>query len=70
MSSLEFYVGRLEWYEKTMLLALDQGDVMTPTEIELMAEEADEGESEQEEVSTRRSKRARKRVQVSNFVFI
>ena len=54
MSLLEFYVGRLEWYEKTMLLALDQGDAMTPTEIELMAEEADEGESEQEEVSTRR----------------
>ena len=53
-----------------MLLALDQGDAMTPTEIELMAEEADEGESEQEEVSTRRSRRARKRVQVSNFVFI
>ena len=40
---------------------------MTPTERELMAEERNEGETEQEEVSTRRSRRARKRVQDSNF---
>ena len=31
-----------------MLLALDEGDTMTPTERELMAEEGDEGESEQD----------------------
>ena len=53
-----------------MLLALDEGDTMTPTEREFMAEEGDKEESEQEEVSTRRSRRARKRVQDSNFVFI
>ena len=35
-----------EWYEKTMLLALDEDDTMTPTERELMAEVGDEGESE------------------------
>ena len=35
-----------EWYEKTMLLALDKDDTMTPTERELMAEVGDEGESE------------------------
>ena len=34
-----------EWYEKTMLLALDEDDTMTPTERELMAE-VDEAESE------------------------
>ena len=39
-----------EWYEKTMLLALDEGDTITPTERELMAEEGNKGESEQEEV--------------------
>ena len=53
-----------------MLLALDEGDTMTPTEREFMAEEGDEGESEQEEVSMRRSRRARKRVQDSNFLLI
>ena len=51
-----------------MLLALDEGDTMTLTERELTTQEGDEGESEQEEVSTRRSRRARKRVQDSNFV--
>ena len=35
-----------EWYEKTMLLALDEDEAMTPTERELMAEVGDEGESE------------------------
>ena len=59
-----------EWYEKTMLLVLDESDTMTPTEGEVMVEKGDEGESEQEEVSTTRSRRARKRVQGSNFVFI
>ena len=46
-------------------------DAMTPTERELMAEVGDEGESEwvKKEVSTR-SRRARKRVQDSNLVFI
>ena len=34
------------WYEKTMLLALDEDDTMTPTERELMVEVGDEGESE------------------------
>ena len=53
-----------------MPLALDEGDTMTPTEREFMAEEGDEGESKQEEVSTRRSRRARKRVQDSNFVLV
>ena len=53
-----------------MLLALDEGDTMTPTEREFMAEKGDKEEPEQEEVSTRRSRRARKRVQDSNFVFI
>ena len=59
-----------EWYEKTMPLALDKGDTMTPTEREFMAEEGDEGECKQEEVSTRRSRRARKRFQDSNFVLV
>ena len=60
-----------EWYEKTMLLeALDKGDTMTPAEREFMAEEGDKEESEQEEVSTRRSRRARKRVQDGNFLLI
>lgn len=27
-----------EWYEKTMLLALDEGDTTTPTERQLMAQ--------------------------------
>ena len=35
-----------EWYEKTMLLALDEGDTMTPTERKLMADVGDEGEPE------------------------
>ena len=59
-----------EWYEKTMLLALDEGDTMTPAEREFMAEEGDKEESEQEEVSTGRSRRARKRVQDGNFLLI
>ena len=53
-----------------MLLALDEGDTMTPTEREFMAEEGGKEESEQEEVSTRRSRRARKRVQDGNFLLI
>ena len=52
-----------------MLLALYKGDTKTPTERELKAEEGDRGESEQEDFSARRSRRARKRVQDSNFVF-
>ena len=53
-----------------MLLALDEGDTMTPTERAFMAEEGDKEEPEQEEVSTRRSRRARKRVQDGNFLLI
>ena len=59
-----------EWYEKTMLLALDEGDRTTPTERELMTQEEDKGGTEPGEVSTIRSRRTRKHVQDSNFVFI
>jgi len=59
-----------EWYEKTMLLALDEGDRTTPTERELITQEEDKGGTEPGEVSTIRSRRTRKHVQDSNFVFI
>ena len=45
-----------EWYEKTMLLALDQGDSTTPTERALIAREEDETKSGSEEIPTRKSK--------------
>ena len=58
-----------EWYEKAMLLALDQGDRTTSTERQLMTQD-DEGNTEPEEVSKGRSRRARKHVKtVTSFFF-
>ena len=59
-----------EWYEKTMLLALDQGDSTTPTERALIAREEDETKSGSEEIPTRKSTGSRKQVKDNNFVFI
>ena len=61
------------WYEKTMFLVLDEGDATTPTERQLKQRQKDMKEEQaggQEDVSARRSSRARKHVEDSNFVFV
>ena len=59
-----------EWYEKTMLLALDEGDTTTTTERALIAQEEDEDVSGTDGMPTRKSTRSRKQVKDNNFVFV
>ena len=59
-----------EWHEKTMLLALDEGDTTTTTERALIAQEEDEDVSGTEGMPTRKSTRSRKRAKDNNFVFV
>ena len=57
-----------EWYEKTMLLALDEGDTTTTTERALIAQEEEEVRGT-DGIPTRKSTRSRKQVKDNNFVF-
>ena len=59
-----------EWYEKTMLLALDEGDTTTTTERALIAQEEDEDARGTDGMPTRKSTRSRKQVKDNNFVFV
>lgn len=59
-----------EWYEKTMLLALDEGDTTTTTERALIAQEEDEDVRGTDGMPTRKSTRSRKQVKDNNFVFV
>ena len=59
-----------EWYEKTMLLALDEGDATTTTERALIAQEEDEDVRGTDGMPTRKSTRPRKQVKDDNFVFV
>ena len=59
-----------EWYEKTMLLALDEGDTTTTTERVLIAQEEDEDARGTDGMPTRKSTRSRKQVKDNNFVFV
>ena len=59
-----------EWYEKTMLLPLDEGDTTTTTERTLIAQEEDEGEPGTDGMPTRKFTRSRKQVKDNNFVFV
>ena len=59
-----------EWYEKTMLLALDEGDATTTTERALIAQEEDEDVRGTDGMPTRKSTRSRKQVKDNNFVFV
>ena len=58
-----------EWYEKTMLLALDEGDTTTTKEGALIAQEEDEDVRGTDGMPTRKSTRSRKQVKDNNFVF-
>ena len=57
-----------EWYEKTMLLALDEGDTTTTTERALIAQEEEDVRGT-DGIPTRKSTRSRKQVKDNNFVF-
>ena len=59
-----------EWYEKTMLLALDEGDTTTTKERALIAQEEDEDVRGTDGMPTRKSTRSRKQVKDNNFVFV
>ena len=59
-----------EWYEKTKLLALDEGDATTTTERALIAQEDDEDVRGTDGMPTRKSTRSRKLVKGNNFVFL
>ena len=59
-----------EWYEKTMLLALDEGDTTTTTERALIVQEEDEDVRGTDGMATRRSTRSRKQVKDNNFIFV
>ena len=59
-----------EWYEKTMLLALDEGDTTTTTERAVIAQEEDEDVRWTDGMPTRKSTRSRKQVKDNNFVFV
>ena len=59
-----------EWYEKTMLLAWDEGDTTTTTERALIAQEEDEDVRGTDGMPTRKSTRSRKQVKDNNFVFV
>ena len=60
-----------EWYEKTMLLALDEGDATTTTERALIAQNGeDEDVRGTDGMPTRKSTRPRKQVKDDNFVFV
>ena len=59
-----------EWYEKTMLLALDEGDTTTTTERALISQEEDEDVRGTDGMPTRKSTRSRKQVKDNNFVFV
>ena len=59
-----------EWHEKTMLLALDEGDTTTTTERALIAQEGDEDVSGTDGMPTRKSTRSRKQAKDNNFVFV
>ena len=61
-----------EWYEKTMLLALDEGDTATTTEREraLIAQEEGEDMCGTDGMPTRKSTRSRKQPKDNNFVFV
>ena len=59
-----------EWHEKTMLLALDEGDTTTTTERALIAQEEDEDVSGTDGMPTRKSTRSRKQAKDNNFVFV
>ena len=59
-----------EWYEKTMLLALDEGDTTTTTERALIVQEEDEDVRGTDGMPTRKSTRSRKQVKDNNFVFV
>ena len=59
-----------EWYEKTMLLALDEGDTTTTTERALIAQGEDEDVRGTDGMPTRKSTRFRKQVKDNNFVFV
>ena len=58
-----------EWYEKTMLLALDEGDTTTTTERALIAQEEEDVRGT-DGIPTRKSTRSRKQVKDNNFVFV
>ena len=58
-----------EWYEKTMLLALDEGDTTTTKERALIVQEEDEDVRGTDGMPTRKSTRSRKQVKDNNFVF-
>lgn len=59
-----------EWYEKTVLLTLDEGDITTTTERALMAQEEDEDVHGKDEMPTQNSTRSRKQVKDNNFIFV
>ena len=59
-----------EWYEKTVLLVLDECDITTTTNRALIAQEEDEDVRGSDRMLTRKSTRSRKQVKDSNFVFV
>ena len=59
-----------ERYEKTKLLALDEGDAKTTTERALIAQEDDEDVPETDGMPTQKSTTSRKQVKDNNFVFL
>ena len=59
-----------EWYEKTMLLVLDECDITTTPDRALIAQEEDEDVRGTDGLLTRKSTRSRKQVKDNNFVFV